>query len=307
MPLKVIVVGAGIAGLCAATALRQAGHDVEVRVKKIHNTLILACYCSIQLIATVSLCSLGRWKRGYAHPDWESSQSNCNNTDSGHRSFQIFEKSGFTGEVGAALSLTPNGSRVLTGLGFSMERARACKMPQWDTLLGGSLKRVNSVDFSRAEEKYGAFCWSVHRVDLHNELLHLATSEDTAHSKPVKLRLGAQVVDGSSDGSITLKDGSRHTADLIVAADGLHSALRNVVLTDDTKPPSHSGLSAFRFLLDTKVLEDDPQFAPVLEARGPGFALVIDEKDTVNERHMVWYPCRGWVALFSIAIPSPSC
>ena len=30
MPLKVIVVGAGIAGLCAATALRQEGHHVEV-------------------------------------------------------------------------------------------------------------------------------------------------------------------------------------------------------------------------------------------------------------------------------------
>lgn len=28
MPLKVIVVGAGIAGLCTATALRQAGHEV---------------------------------------------------------------------------------------------------------------------------------------------------------------------------------------------------------------------------------------------------------------------------------------
>ena len=33
MPLKVIVVGAGIAGLCAATALRQAGHHVEVCFK----------------------------------------------------------------------------------------------------------------------------------------------------------------------------------------------------------------------------------------------------------------------------------
>jgi pyruvate/2-oxoglutarate dehydrogenase complex dihydrolipoamide dehydrogenase (E3) component len=30
MPLKIIVVGAGIAGLCAGLALRQAGHEVEV-------------------------------------------------------------------------------------------------------------------------------------------------------------------------------------------------------------------------------------------------------------------------------------
>ena len=30
-PLKIIIAGAGIAGLCAAVALRQAGHNVEVR------------------------------------------------------------------------------------------------------------------------------------------------------------------------------------------------------------------------------------------------------------------------------------
>ena len=197
--------------------------------------------------------------------------------------------------MGAALSLTPNGVRVLSRLGFSLERARACKALQWDMMLGGSLKRVNSVDFSMAEKKFGACCWSVHRVDLHNELLRLATSTDTADSKPVILRLGAPVVDASTDGTLTLKDGSRHTADMIVAADGLHSVLRNVVLTDDTKAPSHSGLSSFRFLIDTKVLEDDTKFAQVLDARTRGFALIIDEKDKVNERHMVWYPCREWV------------
>lgn len=30
MPLKVIIIGAGIAGMAAAAALRQEGHDVEV-------------------------------------------------------------------------------------------------------------------------------------------------------------------------------------------------------------------------------------------------------------------------------------
>ena len=160
------------------------------------------------------------------------------------------------------------------------------------------MKRVNNIDFSMAEEKFGASCWSVHRVDLHNELLRLATSEDAANSKPVTLRLGAQVVDGSPDGSITLKDGSRHTADLIIAADGLHSALRDVVLKDDIMAPSPSGLSSFRFLIDTKVLKSDPKFAPLLEAKGQGFTIIVDEQDKVNERHMVWYPCRGWVTHF---------
>lgn len=233
MPLKVIVVGAGIGGICAATSLRQAGHDVEV-----------------------------------------------------------FEKSGFTGEVGAALSLTPNGSRVLSSLGFSFERARACKILQWDTLLGSSMERVAKIDLSTAEKKFGASCWAVHRVDLHNELLRLATSEDTANTKPITLRLGAQVVDASTDGSITLKDGSRHTADLIVAADGLHSVLRNKVLTQDTKAPSASGLSAFRFLMDTKKLEADAELGQILEVRSPGYAIIIDAEEKVLERHMVWYPCR---------------
>ena len=145
-----------------------------------------------------------------------------------------------------------------------------------------------------AEQKYGAPSWTIHRVDLHNELLRIATSEDAAGSKPAVLRLGASVVAASTDGTITLQDGSHHTADLIVAADGLRSVMRNLVLKDDTKAPSHSGMSAFRFLLDSKVIEDDPELVTVRKMRPSGtVTLLIDDKDDVNERHMVWYPCRG--------------
>ena len=196
--------------------------------------------------------------------------------------------------MGAALSLSPNGGRVLTSLGFSLERARACKASRWNTNLGDSLECVNSVDLTIAEQKFGAPSWTIHRVDLHNELLRIATSEDAAGSKPVVLRLGASVVDASMDGTITLQDGSHHTADLVVAADGLRSVMRNLVLKDDTNAPSHSGMSAFRFLLDSKVIEDDPELVTVRKMRPSGtVTLLIDDKDDVNERHMVWYPCRG--------------
>lgn len=168
------------------------------------------------------------------------------------------------------------------------------------------MKRVASLDLSMAEEKFGAACWAVHRVDLHNELLRLATTEDATDSKPVTFRLGAQVVDASLDGSIELKDGSRHAADLIVAADGLHSILRDAVLTHDTKAPSLSGLSAFRFLMDTKVLKDDAKLAQLLEARGPAFAILIDAKEIISERHMVWYSCREWATHWSTPLPRSS-
>ena len=169
-------------------------------------------------------------------------------------------------------------------------------MGHWDTFSGDSIKRVASLDLNMAENGFGSPCWTVHRVDLHNELLHLAMSEDGTDLKPVILHLGAQVVDASTDGSITLKDGSRHSADLVVGADGLNSVLRKIVLTHDADEPAPSGLSAFRFLIDTKLIEEDATLASLLEDRGSNLGLLFDARDISNPRHMVWYPCREWVA-----------
>lgn len=179
-------------------------------------------------------------------------------------------------------------------------------MQVWDTLLGDTLTRVGSIDLSMAEKRFGAAAWAMHRVDLHSELLRLATSEDAGDSNPAILRLGTQVVSVSSEGSIALLDGSRHSADLIVAADGLHSNLRGTVLGEEIKAASPAGLSAFRFLIDTKVLNDDAKLASLLEAKGPGAAILIDIKETVRERHMMWYPCRKYALPLS-SVPLRLC
>ena len=191
------------------------------------------------------------------------------------------------------MTLAPNGVRVLQGLGFSFEKARARQLMIWETVDGLTLKPLTAVDFQRAQETYGAPFMSVHRVDLHKELLRLALHDAEGKGTDAGLRLGSPVVGVNiEDGIIELEDSSKHQADLIVAADGLHSIVRSVALKHETKPIP-SGLSAFRFLVPTKTLERDPAFADMLKWKTPLSATILaDTTETVKERHIVWYECQ---------------
>lgn len=237
MPLDVIIVGAGIAGLCAAVALRQAGHSVT-----------------------------------------------------------IFEKSRFAAEVGAALLLSSNGTRVLSRIGFSFERARGRRVTAWDTVDGTTLETIVGLDLEDAEERYGAPLVSIHRVDLHNELLRLTTTDDNNDNEAPKVRLllNSRVVEASAEeGTVTLMDGSVKKADLVVAADGVHSMLRNVVFRHEAPKASPTGLSAFRFLVPTDGLREDPQLMEFLEWKCEGPTILADTCEMQSERHIVWYDCQG--------------
>ena len=96
----------------------------------------------------------------------------------------------------------------------------------------------------------------------------------------------------STDGSIKLLDGSHRRADLIAADGGLHSVLRGTVLGQNVQTPSLARLSAFRVLIETKDLHDDPKLAAVLRGKGSALSILTDTRETASERHMMWYPCR---------------
>jgi salicylate hydroxylase len=165
---------------------------------------------------------------------------------------------------------------------------------------GHTLGHIASVELSRAEELFGAKLWGLHRVDLHKGLLRLATEEDGV-GHPVKLCLNSEVATAETDGTIVLRDGSTHKADLIVAADGLKSVLQKLV-KQEAGPPKATGLSAFRFLLDTEVLKANPKLAAAWKMKGSSdVGSLQDTHNPADMRYMIWYECRGYAEL-----PSPS-
>jgi salicylate hydroxylase len=153
---------------------------------------------------------------------------------------------------------------------------------------GTTLASLNSHDLLDPKDEFGAPLYTVHRADLLNELLHLASGLD--------LRLGTKVTTANAEeGYVILKDGSRHPADLIIAGDGVHSALRTEVLRGQgSAQTNHSGMSTFRFMIPTEAIQDDPQFQMLLKIKGKGCCLFADTTRE-SEHHMVWFTCREYL------------
>lgn len=96
-----------------------------------------------------------------------------------------------------------------------------------------------------------------HRIQLHERLKELATTPN-GYGPSAELHLNAGVVDVDPDAAtVTLKDGTRISGDVIIGADGVHSACRKRVPGGDVKPFG-SGKSAFRFLINRTVALEDP-------------------------------------------------
>ncbi len=199
---------------------------------------------------------------------------------------EVFEQTGRLREVGAGVQIAPNATRLLHRLGLSSYlrrvavRPEAVEMRRWDD--NRPIMRIPLGD--QCEGTFGAPYYAVHRADLQRGLLELLP-EGT-------VRLGERCVgveERRDDVELLFEDGSTATADVVVGADGIHSAVRNALVVDE---PRFSGQTICRGVVPAERL-----------------AFLLDEPKVVlwlgPRQHCVCYPISGG-ELISFAATAPA-
>ncbi|KAH8673570.1 hypothetical protein BX600DRAFT_494978 [Xylariales sp. PMI_506] len=203
---------------------------------------------------------------------------------------EVFERSLFKNEVGAALTITPNGSRILDAWGFDHVKAGGVEAKNLRLVHAHTLEPAFVEDLEDVPGQFGAEMRFYHRVDLHNTLKEMAESESSGFGLPVAIRLGECVADVDCDGGvIILQDGTLVAKDLVVIADGVKSRFISRITGKD-EPTIEMGWSAYRCLVPMEDILNDEQTRPIFADQMAGYWTPFYLPKAF---YMVAYPCRG--------------
>ena len=160
----------------------------------------------------------------------------------------VYERAAKLADQGAGITLAPNATRVLYHLGLGPElEGTAVTPPQTEYRhyrTGEVLFRMLTKDYRQI---YGAPYLRLHRWDLQHAMIRRL-----AQTAPGALRLGAcvdQVELRNDEVALRFADGRSAMADVVIAADGIRSTLRELLFNPE--PPVFTGYVAWRGLVDT--------------------------------------------------------
>jgi len=150
--------------------------------------------------------------------------------------------------------------------------------------------------YKDCESTWGLPMYAVHRVDLHNQLRQLAT-QAKGPGHPCEIRVLSKVIDYDAENSkITTKDGEVLQADLVVAADGVHStAVKHVLHDGGVVQAGDTGWACMRWLVPTDDLLSDSETAHMIQDSATRYFTAAG-----GAAGLVWYPCRKCVVSRSL-------
>lgn len=198
---------------------------------------------------------------------------------------RLLERAQEFGEVGAGLQIAPNCTRILHDYGLLDEVVRLGVRPDSmvmkDAVDGTELTRLDLADLER---RYGFPYVVIHRSDLHGVLLR------ACRRAGVDLLTGQTVIgyENTEDGARAFfADGHTEDAEVVIAADGLHSVARRLLVDDE---PVSSAYVAYRGAVPIEhVRANDISDTDVVVYVGP-------------RCHFVQYPLRGGEMFNQVAV-----
>jgi salicylate hydroxylase len=195
----------------------------------------------------------------------------------GHRVTVLERRDVFT-ELGAGIQLGPNAFYALDRLGAGDDvRAGAQFIAELRLMDGTTGERINAMPLTGAyRRRFGNPYAVVHRTDLYQPLLNACR-----RTEGIELRTGSPVTGYEQDGTrvtATLATGERCTADVLIGADGIRSAVRRQLVGDGD--PRVSGHTIYRSVLPMDEVPPELRSNTVTLWAGPKW-------------HVVHYPISG--------------
>lgn len=156
---------------------------------------------------------------------------------------QVYERAPEIEEVGAGLSLWSNGVKALRYLGVGDELAAVTSPLDLVGTRTASGTAVDLIDLQSVHDKVGARSIAMHRSELLQVLLNACDPATIHVDKEVR-----DVEQTSDRVTARFADGTRTSADFLVAADGVLSSVRQRLVPAATL--GYAGYSTYRSVLD---------------------------------------------------------
>jgi salicylate hydroxylase len=193
---------------------------------------------------------------------------------------EVFERSSTLTEVGAGINTSPQGVKALQAIGLTDRIAAVGNTsPGIFSRNMQTGEQLEFLDRRLTTQRYGAPYYTFHRADLLNAL--------QSGVDPARIHLDHRLIgieEQSSGISLTFANGKRYKADIVIAADGIHSVIRRALYGDDN--PTYTGQMVWRSLLNgSDVPPEVVEPTGHIQWLGPGchlMAYYVRGTDVVN-------------------------